>query len=144
MCSGSGPGIGCPARRSDDQGSRSQSVGRGGQVRPAGSESRRYLRLTAGGSSVSTVVSSKLIIIFTYKSHRAQIQTHRSVSFYLTAHPETEALVLSGDSTNHSHRANAKRFPELDGLLFNLLGQLTSRSQDDSIRTLIRVLNPAA
>lgn len=63
---------------------------------------------------------------------------------YLTAHPQTEALVLSGDSTNHSHRANAEGFPKLYGLLFDLLGQLTSRGQDDSIRTLIRVLDPAA
>lgn len=62
---------------------------------------------------------------------------------YLTAHPETEALVLSGDSTNHSHGANAERFPELYGLLFDLLSQLTSRGQDDSIRTLVRVLDPA-
>lgn len=30
-CSDSGPGIGCPARRSDDQGWRSQSVGKKGQ-----------------------------------------------------------------------------------------------------------------
>lgn len=63
--------------------------------------------------------------------------------FYLAAHPETEALVLSGDSTNHGHGANAEWFPELYGLLFDLLGQLTSRGQDDSIRTLIRVLDPA-
>lgn len=62
---------------------------------------------------------------------------------YLTAHPETEALVLSGDSTNHSYGANAERFPELYGLLFDLLSQLTSRGQDDSIRTLVRVLDPA-
>lgn len=74
-----------------------------------------------------------------------QIQAHRSVLLiYLTAHPETEALVLSGDSTNHSYRANAEGFPKLYGLLFDLLGQLTSRGQDHSIRTLIRVLDPAA
>lgn len=64
--------------------------------------------------------------------------------FHLTAHPETEALVLSGDSSNHSHRADAKRFTKLYGLLFNLLRQLTSRGQDHSIWTLIRVFNPAA
>ena len=62
--------------------------------------------------------------------------------FHLAAHPETEALVLSGDSSNHSHRTDAERFTKLNGLLFNLLCQLTSGSQDHSIWTLIRVLNP--
>lgn len=57
--------------------------------------------------------------------------------FHLTAHPETEALVLSGDSSDHSHCADAERFAELYGLLFDLLRQLTSRGQDHSIRTLI-------
>lgn len=64
--------------------------------------------------------------------------------FHLTAHPETEALVLSGDSSNHSHRADTERFTKLNGLLFNLLCQLTSRGQNHSIWTLIRVFNPAA
>lgn len=62
--------------------------------------------------------------------------------FYLTAHSETEALVLSGDSTDHSHSADAERFSKLYGLLFNLLRQLTSRGQDHSIRTLVWVFNP--
>lgn len=57
--------------------------------------------------------------------------------FYLAAHPETEALVLSGDSSNHSHCADAERFSKLNGLLFNLLRQLTSRGQDDSVGTLV-------
>lgn len=62
--------------------------------------------------------------------------------FHLATHPETEALILSGDSSNHSHRTDAERFTKLNGLLFNLLCQLTSGSQDHSIWTLIRVLNP--
>ncbi len=57
--------------------------------------------------------------------------------FYLTAHPETEALVLSGDSSDHSHCADAERFTKLYGLLFNLLRQLTSWGQNHSIRTLV-------
>lgn len=62
--------------------------------------------------------------------------------FHLTAHPETEALVLSGDSSNYSHCTDAERFTKLYGFLLNLLRQLTSRGQDHSVRTLIRVLNP--
>lgn len=57
--------------------------------------------------------------------------------FHLTAHPEPESLVFSGDSSNHSHSSNAERFAKLDGFFFNLLSQLTGRSQDDSIRTLV-------
>lgn len=59
----------------------------------------------------------------------------------LTTHPEAEALVLSRDTANHSHRADAQGFAELDGLLFDLLGQLTSGCQNHSVRALVRVLN---
>lgn len=59
----------------------------------------------------------------------------------LTAHPEAEALVLSRDTTDHSHRADAQGFAKLDGLLFDLLGQLTSGRQNHSVRALVRVLN---
>lgn len=61
---------------------------------------------------------------------------------HLTAHPQTETLVLSGDSSNYSYCANAERFSKLYGLLFNLLRQFTSWGKDHSIRSLIRVLNP--
>lgn len=61
----------------------------------------------------------------------------RWLMFHLTAHPETEALVLSGDSSNYSHCTDAKRFAKLYGLLFNLLCQLASWGQDHSIRTLV-------
>lgn len=57
--------------------------------------------------------------------------------FYLTAHPETEPLVLSGDSSDYSYCTDAKWFTKLYSLLFNLLCQLTSRGQDHSIRTLV-------
>lgn len=63
--------------------------------------------------------------------------------FHLTAHPETETLVLSGDSTNHSHSTDTERFTKLYGLFFNLLCQLTCRGQDHGIGTLVRVFNPA-
>lgn len=64
--------------------------------------------------------------------------------FHLTAHPETEALVFSGDSSNHSNRTDPQGFTKLQGLLFNLLSQLTGRGQDHSVRTLVWVFNPAA
>lgn len=57
--------------------------------------------------------------------------------FHLAAHPEAEALVLSGDSSDHSYCADAERFTKLYSLLFNLLRQLTSWGQDHSVRTLI-------
>lgn len=57
--------------------------------------------------------------------------------FYLTAHPETETLVLSGDSTDHSHGADAERLAKLYSLFFNLLRQLTRRRQDDGVGTLV-------
>lgn len=57
--------------------------------------------------------------------------------FHLTAHSETEALVLSGDSSNHSYCADAEWFTKLYSLLLNLLCQLTSRGQDHSVRTLV-------
>lgn len=56
---------------------------------------------------------------------------------YLTAHPETEALVLSGDSSDHSHGTDTEWFTKLYRLLFNLLCQLSSRCQDHSIRSLV-------
>lgn len=62
---------------------------------------------------------------------------------HLTTHPETEALVLPRDTSNHSYCSDAKWFTKLYGLLFNLLCQLTSGSQDDSVWSLIRVLNSA-
>lgn len=64
-------------------------------------------------------------------------------TFHLTAHPETETLVLSGDSSNHGHGADAERLAELYGLFFDLLRQLTGRRQDDSVGTLVRVFDPA-
>lgn len=63
--------------------------------------------------------------------------------FHLAAHPESEALVFSGDSADHRHRSDAERFTKLDGFFFNLLSQLTSRSQNNSVRPLIGVFDPA-
>lgn len=57
--------------------------------------------------------------------------------FHLTAHPEFEPLVLSGDSSDHSHRSDAERFTKLYGFLFDLLRQLTGGGQDHSVRTLV-------
>lgn len=62
---------------------------------------------------------------------------------HLAAHPQAEALVLAGDSSNHSHRADAQRLPKLDGLLLNLLGQLSGGSQDDGVGALVRLLDAA-
>lgn len=62
---------------------------------------------------------------------------------HLTAHPETETLVLSGDSSNHGHGADAKRLAELYGLFFDLLSQLTGWRQNDGVGTLVRVFDPA-
>lgn len=63
--------------------------------------------------------------------------------FHLTTHPETETLVLSGDSSDHGHGADAERLAKLYGLFFDLLRQLAGRRQDDGVGTLVRVLNPA-
>ena len=62
---------------------------------------------------------------------------------HLAAHPQAEALVLPGDSSNHGHRADAQRLPELDGLLLDLLGQLSGGSQDDGVGALVRLLDAA-
>lgn len=45
-----------------------------------------------------------------------------TVSVHLTAHPETEALIFSGDSSYHSHSPDAEWFTEFHGLLLDLLG----------------------
>lgn len=59
----------------------------------------------------------------------------------LAAHPEAEALVLPGDTSNDGHGADPQRFTKLKGLLLDLLGQLTGGGQDHCIRTLVRVLH---
>ncbi len=61
---------------------------------------------------------------------------------HLTTHPEFEPLILSGYSTDHSHCPDPQRFAEFNRLLLYLLRQLTSGGQNDSIWSLIGVLNP--
>lgn len=56
---------------------------------------------------------------------------------HLTAHAKAEALVLTGDASNHGHRADAQRLPKLDSFLLNLLGQLSRGCQDDGVGTLV-------
>ena len=52
----------------------------------------------------------------------------------LAAHAETHSLLLTRQTADNGHRADAQRLAELDRLLLDLLGQFTRRGQDDGVR----------